>query len=194
MQQSCGRIDIQRCSYHHEYIRFLRLYSCRFYHGDTLTKEDDEWTKQRTVGGCCTDFHFRIVFRQFLHIILVIRITRRTHLRQLTMQVNHLRRTCFLVQVIHILGDDRHIVVLLQFGNQPMPLVRFCSIQFLAQSVIKFRHQCGVALPSLVCCHILYREILPETVIAAERLKTTLHRHSGTRQKHQFLFHIQPPY
>ena len=103
------------------------------------------------------------------------------------MQMNDLRRPCLLVQVVHVLRHHHHVVAVLQRLDELMALVGLGRIELLAEHVVEICHQCGVGLPTLMRGNLLHRIVLPQAVIASERLETTLHRHAGTGEKHYLL-------
>ena len=104
------------------------------------------------------------------------------------MQVDDLRRSCHLVEVIDILRYYRHIVLLLKFRYEPVTLVGLHAPALLTEHVIEVRHERRVSLPSFVGSHLLYGIVLPQAVGVAEGLQTTLHRHACTSQYNN-LFH-----
>ena len=91
------------------------------------------------------------------------------------------------MQVVHVLRHHHHVVTVLQRLDELMALVGLGRIELLAEHVVEICHQCGVGLPTLMRGNLLHRIVLPQAVIAAERLETTLHRHAGTREEHYLL-------
>ena len=94
------------------------------------------------------------------------------------------------MKVVHILSEHRHVIVLLHLSDQLMAQARLGSPQLTAHAVVETRHKVRISQPTIVRSHLLDRIILPQAVTATESLKTTLHRHTGTSQKHNFLSHF----
>ena len=64
-----------------------------------------------------------MVFGQFDDIPAVVRVAAGAHLREFAVKMNHMRTAGLLVQVVHILRDNRHLEVFLQPADKPVPLV-----------------------------------------------------------------------
>ena len=94
-----------------------------------------------------------------------------------------------LVQIVHILRDHRHIVVLLHFSQHQVPSVGLSRGQLLAQTIVEICHQIGVAQPSLGRGHLLHGVFLPQSACIAERFKATLGTDARTGQYNEFLLH-----
>ena len=55
-----------------------------------------------------------------------------------------------LVQVVHILRDDRHVEAVLQGGHEPMAFVGQGPIELLAQRVVEVVDERRVGFPAFV--------------------------------------------
>ena len=74
------------------------------------TEENYERAEQRTVA-CLSTWNNRRIFGSELHMIaLVIGVDARAHLHQFAMQMNHLRRTGTLMQIVNILSHHCYII------------------------------------------------------------------------------------
>lgn len=102
------------------------------------------------------------------------------------MQVQHLRRTGSLVQIVHILRDDAHVEVVFQFGQEFMPPIGARFDQLPAQSVVKLIDKIGIALPSLGRGHLFHGMRFPKSATVAKGGKTTLGAHTGAGEHHDF--------
>ena len=106
------------------------------------------------------------------------------------MQVHHMAAARHLMQVVHVLRDYGHVIMLLQLCDEAMALVGLGVQALLAKHVVKLRHQVRVAQPSVVGGDIRHGVILPQTIGIAESLQSTLHRHAGTGKNNNF-FHCK---
>ena len=96
------------------------------------------------------------------------------------MQVDDLRGTGHLMEVVHVLRDNRHVVLLLQLSHQPVPLIGFHTPALLAEHIIEIGHECRISLPAFVGGHLCHGIVLPKTIGIAESLQSALHRHACT--------------
>lgn len=103
--------------------------------------------------------------------------------------MDHLRRARHLVQVVDILGDNGHVVPLLEFGHEPVALIGLHAPALLAEHVVEIGYQCGVGLPALVRGHLGHGVVLPQSVGIAESLQTAFHGHACACQYYN-LFHL----
>ena len=78
------------------------------------------------------------------------------------MQMNHFRAAGTLVQVVHILRDDRHIVILLHGCQQHMAPAWFHLLQLTAAFIVKTGDQLRIAGISFGSGHILHRIAVPQ--------------------------------
>ena len=188
MDESCGRIDVERRADDDEDIGSLSLLGSSRNHRNGLAEEHDERTQQRAVASLRAWSDLAVVGRQQLLIARIVRVVARAYFHQFAMQMDDLRRASLLVQVIDILRHHRHVVVLFQLSHQFVAFVRLHTPAFLAEHVVEISHQRGVVEPSLVGSHLLNGILLPQSVSIAESLQTTLHRHACTSQNY-YLFH-----
>ena len=105
------------------------------------------------------------------------------------MQVNHISGAGFLVQVVHVLRDDRHLIVFLQLVNEAVALIGLRCVELSAQHIVEVGHECGVGKPSLVRRNLVDGIVLPQAVVAAERLETRFYGHAGAGKKY-YMLHI----
>ena len=117
----------------------------------------------------------------------IVRVSARTNLCQLTVQMNDVTASGTFVKVIYILRDNSHIETLLQFSQQLMSAIRFHFQQLLPSFIIEVDHQCRVSLVSLGCSHLLHRIFIPQTTRIAKGTDSTLGTHARTRQYYHIL-------
>ena len=90
VEQSGGRIDIERRSDDDKDVGLLCFFSSCGNEGNSLAEEYDEGTQQRTVAGFRSRFYLTIVRCQCYLIARVVNIPARTTLHQFTMQMDDL--------------------------------------------------------------------------------------------------------
>ena len=105
------------------------------------------------------------------------------------MQVDDTAASAPLVQVVHILGDDHHLIPLLQFRHGPVRIVGLASCQSLAPLVVEVQHQGGIPPPPFYAGHILHPVVFPQSVAVTEGRDATLGTLPRPCQKYDFLFH-----
>ena len=69
-------------------------------------------------------------------------------LHQLPMEVDDTAATRTLVQVVDVLRDDRHTIVLLEAGKQTVPFVGLCSDELPTALIVEVQHALGIAVPT----------------------------------------------
>ena len=67
------------------------------------------------------------------------------------MHMDDIGAACPFMEVVHILGDDRDIVPLLQFSKQSVSMVRLGLGQLKATPVVEIQHGSRVLAESLRC-------------------------------------------
>ena len=101
------------------------------------------------------------------------------------MQMQHMRASCLLVQVVDVLGDDIHLMPFaLQFCHQPVTLARLGSQQFAPARVVEVGHQFGVTCPSLWSGHIFHVIVVPQSVAVTEGAESAFCAHACACQYH----------
>ena len=88
------------------------------YHGNGFAKPYDERTELGAIGCLVAYLYFEFFRLQFADVLGVVRLETGSYFGQLTMQVNHLCTSGTLVQIVHILSDDRYMKTLLEFRYQ----------------------------------------------------------------------------
>ena len=91
------------------------------------------------------------------------------------------------MQVVHILGDDCHVVFLFQVGQHIMRMVGLHVHEILPPGVIKLQHRSRVFLEALHTGHFHRVEFFPQTVHVAESGYTALPADAGTCENHDIL-------
>ena len=96
------------------------------------------------------------------------------------MQVDHIGATSTLVQVVHILCDNLHIVETLQLCQQLMPQARLCIKHLLAAQVVELSDKFQIPCPPLGRGNIFHFVLFPKTSAITEGTDTALGTHAGT--------------
>ena len=86
------------------------------------------------------------------------------------MEVEHLCRSCPLVEVVHVLRDDPNVIGSLELDERAMRGVRLRRTNRLASLVVEPENTCGISIPGLRRGHILDPVPLPEAVGTTKRL------------------------
>ena len=187
MQQTCRRIYIERCADDNEYIRLLYISDSCLNLRHRLSEPDNKRTQLSSVTGLISHFYFILFRLQFLYIMRVIRVSAGADLCQLTMQVNDMAASCPFVQIIYILGDNRHIEILFQLRQQFMSAIRLHFQQLFPSFIIEVNHQCRITLVSFGSSYLLHRIFIPQTARIAKCTDSTLGTHARTCQYYQIL-------
>ena len=95
-------------------------------------------------------------------------------LGQLAVQVHNILRPRLLVQVVDILRDYLHIIILFQPHQLLMTLVGLHGSQLATALVVKVQHQSLVLGVALRRSHILNTILLPQAVAVAEGADSAL--------------------
>ena len=98
-------------------------------------------------------------------------------LHQLPMEVDDTAATRTLVQVVDVLRDDRHTIVLLEAGKQTVPFVGLCSDELPTALIVEVQHALGIAVPTFDAGDLLDVMPRPQTIAIAEG-STGRSRHS----------------
>lgn len=72
VEQSCGRIDVQRGTDDNEDVGSLDLFRSRLKHGHALTEEHYERTEQRAVLGLRAGCHLGVVGTKLLYVVGIV--------------------------------------------------------------------------------------------------------------------------
>ena len=108
----------------------------------------------------------------------IIGVARGAHLHEFSVEVDDVRGACALVEVVHVLRDDAHVIVLLHLGQYFMTAVGAGGHQLLAQSVVKIRDEVGVFLPTLGRGHLLHGILLPKAACIAKGAESAFGAHA----------------
>ncbi len=189
VQAGC-RIDIERSPDYqhnvrggHDVYRFLNL-------RHRLSEKHDVRAELIAIGRLVAQIHLLVAYVEHLRfgVGLVIDADLRADLRRLAVKVHDLRGAGSFVQIVNVLRDDSHFVVLLQSGNREMRGVRLGLRELLAQTVVESEHQRAVPVPPFDRRNFLRIILSPETVVASERAETALGTHARARQHGNFPF------
>ncbi len=87
-------------------------------------------------------------------------------LHQLPMEVDDTAATRTLVQVVDVLRDDRHTIVLLEAGKQTVPFVGLCSDELPTALIVEVQHALGIAVPAFDAGDLLDVMPRPQTMLS----------------------------
>ena len=114
----------------------------------------------------------------------IVGIARRTGFHQFTVQVQHLRRTGALVQIVDVLRNDAHGVVLFHLGQQLVAAIGARFHQLPAQAVVKLVDKIRIALPAFGRRHLFHGMGLPKSAAVAEGGEAALGTHPRAGEHH----------
>lgn len=109
----------------------------------------------------------------------------RPDLGDFSVQVDDVAAAGTLVQVVHILRDDRHPEVLLKAGNEPVRFIGDAVPEVLPHLIVEIKHQLRVAVPSLDGRDILHAMVVPQSASAAKSAEAAFGTDSGTGKDDQ---------
>ena len=162
IQQPCRRINIQGSADNYKNIgRRGDVDSC-LYHRYRLAEPNDKRPQLAAVCRTVAYFHFPLFRAKLTDVLRVVRFQTRRDFRQLAVQVNHFRTAGTLMQVVYVLRDDRHIVILLHGRQQHMSPAWLYLLQLTAAFIIKTGDQLRIAGISFGSGHILHRIAIPQ--------------------------------
>ena len=183
VQQRGGRIDVQRCAYHHQYIRCGGNVTRLGEVGYTLTEEHDVRPEQTAVGVTVAVVLLPALDRHRSQFVVI-----GTQFADLAVQMDYIFCSGALVQVVDVLGDDlRAGYSLLQAGYGFVGGVGSGVEYIAAACVVKVHTQLRISEPRLVRAHVLDAVLLPQSVGVTERTQTALCRYTGTCEYNNLL-------
>ena len=94
------------------------------------------------------------------------------------------------MEVVHVLRDDRHVEIFLEFGDDLVRAVGLRLFELVAPFVVELEHQAGIAVPAVNVGHVGHVVVFPKTVAVAEGLDSALGTHAGTGKDDEF-FHVR---
>ena len=102
------------------------------------------------------------------------------------MQMNNPAGTGALVQIVHILGDDHHVAMPLEFSQRAVCCIGFNLAQALSPRVVKVEHQLRVARPGFRRRHVVYRMVVPQAAVVAKGRQAAFGADTSTTENHHF--------
>jgi len=111
MDETGGRIDVERCPYDEKDLRRFGNLSGFEHSRDLFAEPDHVWTELLSVFAQIPNGNIPVLQR-----IETIRIHLTPSEHQFSVQVENVTRSRSFMEIINVLGDDRDIVVALQFG------------------------------------------------------------------------------
>ena len=95
-----------------------------------------------------------------------------------------------LVQIVHVLGDYVHGIILFQRCYDFMGGIGLCVFKLAPTLVVKVQDQARIPYPAAVGGHILHVELLPEPAAVTECSKAAFCAYAGSGKHHYMLFHF----
>lgn len=97
------------------------------------------------------------------------------------------------MQIVHILGDDRNLIILFQFCQQSVTAIRFSMFQLPPPFVVKTQHQFLIALEGFRRGDVVNAVLLSQTAVVTKSGQPAFRTHAGTGEHHDVIFHVRPP-
>ena len=132
-----GGVDIERTAHDDEDIGTGGLFGGGLEIGHGFAEPHYPRAQQRTVAGTLAVVHGDALGRERFLIARVVGVGRGTHFHQFAVQVNDVRRTGTLVQVVHVLRHDRHVEMRFQLRKNAVRGIGLRGNQLSAQTVVK---------------------------------------------------------
>ena len=96
------------------------------------------------------------------------------------MQMNDMRGTGTLMEIIHILRDDSHLVVILQFSYHPVGFIRLYLRKLLPPEIVEVKTLLSVVVKGICACQICPLFVRPQAVLATESAESAFHADTST--------------
>ena len=95
------------------------------------------------------------------------------------------------MQVVNILCNHHHIVILLQFRQKSVPLVGLSIRKLFAQPVVEICNEVGIVIPTLRRGNLLHGIFFPKSARISKGAETALRTHSRSgKDYYLFSFHL----
>ena len=182
-QQPGRRIDLQRGAHHDDPVGLRHPFGRLFDQRHALAEPDDERAQAVAVAVQISEF---LVGGPVDDIVL---IDRAAQLVQLAMQVQHGAAAGPLVQVIDVLGDDLHVVAILQPGQGEVGGIGLGRPCLSAALVVEVDDQLGVAVEGLGRGHFLHAMTFPQAVAVTKGLEAAVGADAGAGEDDDALGH-----
>jgi len=98
------------------------------------------------------------------------------------MKMEHLATTCPLMEVVDVLCDNVHVVVVLEPGNGFMGSIGPSGEDLFAPQVIEMEHPSRVVLPSLRRGYLFDPVLLPQSITVPEGAQAALGAHTSSAE------------
>ena len=177
----CG-IDIERGADDDEDVGLLHLGDGIRQARYGLAKPYYPRAEQTAVACTLAVGYLQMGLRQGANEMWIIGVARGSHLHEFSVEVDDVRGACALVEVVHVLRDDAHVVVLLHLSQDFVASVGAGRHQLLAQSVVKICHEVGVFLPTLGRGYFLYGILFPKATCIAKGAESAFGAHTCARE------------
>ena len=120
VDKASGGIYVKRGADNNQDIGLAHLFGRRGNHRHSFLKEDNVGPKQGPVGSLGAGSHLAVVGAEGLPIARILDIAAGAYLAEFAVQVNDVGGAGAFMQVINILRDDHHVVVLFHGSHQFM--------------------------------------------------------------------------
>ena len=107
-----------------------------------------------------------------------------THFGQFSVQMDDPGASGPLMEIVHILGHDSHIILFFKFRDGDMRRIRFYGAEFASPGIVEIEHEARISVPAFYGSHIFDLVVFPEPVAVPKRADSALGAHSGSRQHH----------
>ena len=129
----------------------------------------------------------RLVAGPVHHVVVV---DAAAQLLEFTMQVQHLAAAGALVQVIDVLGDDAHVVVVGQPGQRVVRRVGLSLEQLAPARVVEIDDQLRIAGKGFRRGHLIHPMPFPQAIAVTEGLQATVGADACTTEDDDASFHV----
>ena len=168
VHQPCSRVDLERGADHQHHIGRLDLGHGLGHEGHFLAKPHDVWPQRCAPGVALVG-----------GLVLVpgdapVGPRGAAQLGELAVQVQHMAAACALVQVVHVLGDDAHLVPCFQRHQRLVGGVGPHCAQLAPAGVVEVDHALRVGCKGLGRGHVLDAVSLPQAARTPEGLQAAV--------------------
>ena len=118
----------------------------------------------------------------------VMLIRRAAQFGELAMQMQHFAAAGTLVQIVDILGDDAHMVVIGQPRQCQMGGIGRHRLQLAAAGIVKIQHHLRIARKRLRGGHFFHFMPFPQAIAVAKSLQAAVGADAGASEHHNIVF------
>ncbi len=119
--------------------------------------------------------------------VLIVEAVFGPDLGHLPVQMEHPGAACPFVQIVHVLGDHRYIVVLLEIRDGEVRGIRPYFLQLFASYVVEIEDEFPIPIPSVDGCYIVGVVLVPKSAVVSECLDAAFRAHACAGEDDDFL-------